>query len=211
MTDNNPYRAIRARFTENTITVYQAYSNEIADAALGTGTFVAPFKRGRMTWIKPSFLWVAYRSGWATKPNQERVLAIEITRSGFEWALRNACLSHVDNSLYKDRSAWVLRMQASCVRVQWDPERDFHFNPLGYRSIQIGLKGEAVDRYVDEWIVSITDITEQVRKVSGLVSSGQLDEAKKQMPEECLYDLPGDVGEMIGASPAVKEATSHQM
>lgn len=63
MTDNNPYRAIRAKFTENTITVYQAYSNEIADAALGAGTFVAPFKRGRMTWIKPSFLWVAYRSG----------------------------------------------------------------------------------------------------------------------------------------------------
>jgi hypothetical protein len=38
-----------------------------------------------MTWIKPSFLWMMYRCGWATKPGQERVLAIQITREGFEW------------------------------------------------------------------------------------------------------------------------------
>ncbi|EFQ97802.1 hypothetical protein MGYG_00842 [Nannizzia gypsea CBS 118893] len=207
---DNPYRAIRAKFTENTITVYQAYSNEIADAAMRARTFVSPFKRGRMTWIKPSFLWVAYRSGWATKPDQERILAIEITRSGFEWALRNACLSHVDNSLYRDKSAWESRMQSSCVRVQWDPERDFYFNALSYRSIQIGLKGEAVDRYVDEWIVSITDVTEQIRKVSELVSSGELGGARKEMPEERLYGIPEDVGAMIGASSAVKKPTLHQ-
>ncbi|KAK2831969.1 hypothetical protein FQN49_006985 [Arthroderma sp. PD_2] len=195
-----PYRAIRAKYTDDTITVYQAYSDEIADAALRAKTFVSPFKRGRMTWIKPSFLWVAYRSGWATKPNQERVLAIEITRPGFEWALRNACLSHIDESLYKDKSTWESRMQASCVRVQWDPERDFKFTPLNYRSIQIGLKEEAVDRYVDEWIVSITDVTDQIRKVSRLVSSGQLEEANEEMPEEKLYDIPEDVAAIIGAS-----------
>ena len=49
-----------------------------------------------MTWIKPSFLWMMHRSGWATKPGQERVLAIEITRAGFEWALSHAALSHYD-------------------------------------------------------------------------------------------------------------------
>ncbi|KAF3491153.1 uncharacterized protein GIQ15_00670 [Arthroderma uncinatum] len=200
----HPYRAIRAKYTEDTITVYQAYSNEIADAALHAQKFVSPFKRGRMTWVKPSFLWVAYRSGWATKPNQERVLAIEITRSGFEWALRNACLSHVDESLYKDKSSWEERMQASCVRVQWDPERDFKFTPLNYRSIQIGLKGEAVDRYVDEWIVSITDITDQIQKVSSLVSSGRLGEASEEIAEEKIYDIPEDIVAIIGASYGMK-------
>lgn len=79
---NPPFRAIRAKFTESTITVYQAYSPEIAEPALRAGTFVPPFKRERMTWIKPSFLWMAYRSGWASKPRQERVLAFEITREG---------------------------------------------------------------------------------------------------------------------------------
>ena len=43
-----------------------------------------------MTWIKPSFLWMMYRCGWGLKEGQETVLAVEITREGFEWALR-AC------------------------------------------------------------------------------------------------------------------------
>jgi hypothetical protein len=39
---------------------------------------------------QPSFLWMMYRSGWATKPGQERVLATAITRDGLEWALAHA-------------------------------------------------------------------------------------------------------------------------
>ncbi len=46
-----PYRQIRAVFDDTTIRVYQAYSGEIADAALTAGTFVPPFKLARMTWI----------------------------------------------------------------------------------------------------------------------------------------------------------------
>jgi hypothetical protein len=46
-----------------------------------------------MTWIKPSFGWMMYRSGWAAKPGQERILAIEISRTGFDWALAHSCLS----------------------------------------------------------------------------------------------------------------------
>jgi hypothetical protein len=63
---------------DETLVVYQAYSPAIAEPALAEGTFVEPFRRERMTWIKPSFLWMMYRSGWATKPGQERVLAITI-------------------------------------------------------------------------------------------------------------------------------------
>ncbi len=55
----------------------------------------------RMTWIKPSFLWMMYRSGWATKPGQERVLAVELLRSGFEQALSEACLSSFDRRFHR--------------------------------------------------------------------------------------------------------------
>jgi hypothetical protein len=59
-----PFREIRARQGDDgTVTVYQAYSPAIADAALAAGRFVAPFKRVRTTWIKPSLRWMAYRSG----------------------------------------------------------------------------------------------------------------------------------------------------
>ncbi len=44
-----------------------------------------------MTWIKPSFLWMMYRCGWAAKPGQERVLAVRITHEGFAWALTHSC------------------------------------------------------------------------------------------------------------------------
>jgi len=146
-------RQIRARYSADTITVYQAYSPQIGAPAVAAGWFVAPFKRDRMTWIKPSFLWMMYRCGWATKPGQEHVLAVEITRAGFEWALARACLSHYDRQLYENKADWSRQLKTSPARVQWDPERSLQLQALPYRSLQLGLSGEAVDRYVDEWTV----------------------------------------------------------
>lgn len=74
-----PQRRIRAAYTADTITVYQAYAPEIGQAAAREGRFPAAWKRDRMTWVKPSFLWMMYRCGWATKPDQETVLAVEST------------------------------------------------------------------------------------------------------------------------------------
>ena len=93
--------------TISTITVYQAYGPQIGCAAGESGRFPAAFKRDRMMWI-PSFLWMMYWSGWATKPGQEHVLAIELQRDGFEWA------------------------------VSHSSERDLHLRELPYRSLQIG-------------------------------------------------------------------------
>src|SRR5262245_23664513 len=118
-----PARQVRAAFSAELITVYQAYPPEIAERAVAAGRFVAPFKRERMTWIKPSFLWMMYRCGWASKPGQERVLAMQITRTGFDWALEHACLSQYDPHQHADHAAWRRQLKASPVRVQWDPER----------------------------------------------------------------------------------------
>ncbi len=71
-------RLVRADYTDETITVYQAYSPQIADAAVRAARFVPPFSRERMTWIKPSFGWMMQRCGWAHKSGQERVLAISV-------------------------------------------------------------------------------------------------------------------------------------
>ncbi len=112
-----------------------------------------------MTWGKPSFLWMMYRCGWGTKENQEAVLAVEITRAGFEWALRNACLSHHVPELHGEIAHWKRQLREAPARVQWDPERDLHHQPLPHRSLQLGLCGEATRRYADEWIVGIEDVT----------------------------------------------------
>ncbi|WP_390624194.1 DUF4291 family protein [Fodinicola feengrottensis] len=65
--DQIPARQVRAAYDDDTIIVYQAYASAIAEPAVTAQAFVPPFKIERMTWIKPSFLWMMYRCGWATK------------------------------------------------------------------------------------------------------------------------------------------------
>ncbi|MFD9896033.1 DUF4291 domain-containing protein [Amycolatopsis sp. NPDC059027] len=200
MNDRIPRRQIRAVHTETTIRVYQAYNAEIADAALDAGTFVAPFKRERMTWIKPSFLWMAYRCGWGSKPGQERVLAVDISRDGFAWALRHAALSHYDPEFHADEQAWRASMKTSPVRLQWDPERDLRHRPLSHRSVQIGLSGEAVDRYVDSWITGITDVTATMHAIQAHLAEGRTADAENLLPAEKPYPLDPRLAASIGIS-----------
>ncbi|MFI7317302.1 DUF4291 domain-containing protein [Streptomyces venezuelae] len=178
---------IRALHTDTTITVYQAYAPELGVPAARTGRFPAAWKRDRMTWIKPSFLWMMYRCGWATKEGQQTVLALEITREGFDWALRHACLSHYVGGLHADHDAWKRELRRSPARVQWDPERDLHLNALPYRSLQLGLSGEASRSFADEWTVSITDVTDRAREIHGLVRNGDDEAAARLLPEERPY------------------------
>lgn len=182
-----PKHQIRALHTDSTITVYQAYAPEIGLPAARDGRFPATWQRGRMTWIKPSFLWMMYRCGWGTKENQESVLAIEITREGFEWALRHACLSHYEQGVHADQATWKRQLKQAPARVQWDPERDLRLQPLAYRSLQLGLTGEAARRYADEWIVSVSDVTSLARMVHSHVQAGELDTARQLLPRERPY------------------------
>ncbi|MBG0568958.1 DUF4291 domain-containing protein [Actinoplanes aureus] len=192
-------RQIRAVFDEDSVTVYQAYSPAIAEPAVRAGRFVPPFKRERMTWIKPSFLWMMYRCGWAMKPGQERVLAVSISRAGFEWALANASLSHYVRGLHADRADWQRQLKSAPTRVQWDPERDLRLRELPYRSLQLGLGGAAVPRYVDEWTTGITDVTGLARDIRGRLDVGDEPGAAALLPAEQLYPLPDSIRARLGA------------
>jgi hypothetical protein len=191
-------RIIRASFGTDTIRVYQAYSNAIADTALRAGAFVEPFKRTRMTWIKPSFCWMVYRSGWARKVGQERVLGIDISRTGFEWALANSCVTAYEPAIHTNAEAWQAQLRSSPVRIQWDPERTIFLQPLETRTIQIGLGSAAVDAYVDDWICSIEDITDVVRRIESLVQRGDIEAARAMLPIERPYPLPEALVHRIG-------------
>ena len=195
MIQDYPYKQIRAVYDEATIRVYQAYSDLIADSALKNGTFVSPpFKFERMTWIKPSFRWMMYRAGWGYKDSgQKRILAIDITHDGFAWALANSSPSRPEPGMSQDE--WNQIKKNSPVRIQWDPERDLHLQPLSYRSIQIGLSKEAVKYYISQWIVCITDITPLAHEIYALIKNGDVDAAQKLLPNEIPYDriLPSKV------------------
>lgn len=182
-----PLRQIRAVYDDSSIRVYQAYSAAIANSALELGRFASPpFKMERMTWIKPSFLWMMYRSGWGLKDSgQSRILAIDISREGFAWALAHGCASHPTESMTPRE--WQDLKANSPVRIQWDPERDLHHTPLNHRAIQIGLGSKAVQLYVHEWIRKITDVTPLAQAIQTQVQNGNLAQAQAMLPLERPY------------------------
>ncbi|MCU1799158.1 DUF4291 domain-containing protein [Pectobacterium polaris] len=186
-----PQKQIRAYYTSSFIRVYQAYSDEIADSTLANGKFISPpFSLSRMTWIKPSFLWMMYRSGWAKKdPGQNRILAIDLTHSGFREIINQGVLSHRNDDGCLSNDGWKRKVSDSDVVIQWDPERDLLLQKLDYRTIQIGLRREAVKRYTEEWIVDIKDITEKVNDVYNLVISNRLNEAYSLLLHEKPYHI----------------------
>jgi hypothetical protein len=178
-------RKIRALYDDETITVYQAFNDEIADAAMEKQRFVKPFSLERMTWTKPSFLWMMERSGYGTKPDQERILAVRISLDGWLEALSNASLS-------TDPGA------KAPVRVQWDPERNLRGGRLDVRSIQVGLGPEIVRRYVQEWIVDITDVSELVDELRGLREQKKFTQAEALLPSERPWNPPPEIAKRIG-------------
>jgi hypothetical protein len=196
-----PERQIRAMQTLETVRVYQAYSPEIARPAVEAQTFVSPFRRERMTWVKPSFTWMGYRSGWGGKPGQERILAIDLSRDGFEWALAHAALSSFEPEVHGDYDAWRKQIGSSPVRIQWDPERTLRLEPLPWRTIQIGLSGEAVGRYLKEWIRRIEDVTDLAHEVERSAKAGDMERASCLAPAETPYAISLEIARRIGVSP----------
>jgi hypothetical protein len=191
-------REVRAQYDGATVRVYQAFSLEIAEAAVRAQRFVPPFRRDRMTWIKPSFTWMMYRSGWATKPGQERVLAVDITRQGFDWALANAVLTHFVAEIHGTPADYKGLLRAAPVRVQWDPERSASLAPLAWRTIQLGLGERAVPKYADEWTVRITDLTDRVRAIA----SAPGERRAESMPRELPYPIAEDVALRLAVAPS---------
>ena len=68
-----------AEWDDEGVYFYQAFNDAIADWALEHQRFGGPdFKPTRMTWIKPSFAWMLYRSGYGSKRNQNRLMKVKL-------------------------------------------------------------------------------------------------------------------------------------
>ncbi|KAK3939485.1 hypothetical protein QBC46DRAFT_387669 [Diplogelasinospora grovesii] len=195
---NTPYRQIRAHYDDQFITVYQAYSSTIASAAVQQQKLNASpdFRTGtRMTWIKPSWGWMLYRSGYSFKDaGQERVLALKMRHNDFvRGLLERGVLSHKQLSQPK----------TDAVRIQWDPERTVRLEKLEYRSIQIGIPSTLVTQWVEETIVSIEDVTDTARTLKKVLGERPdvTDEELRDMgliPEERPFEVPDELQVALG-------------
>lgn len=190
---------IRATFDRETITVYQAFRPAIAEPALKHQTFVPPFSFNRMTWIKPSYLWLMARTNWVQRSGQF-VLAVRIHRDKWEQALGEAVLTSYVPGLDRDPEAWEQRFAKARVHVQWDPEYTLRGGKCQHRSIQVGVSRHLIRAYAEQWIVSIEDLTPLTRKIQRLRSSGKHREARRLLPNERVYPMPKEIGRGIQLS-----------
>eukprot|EP00121_Abeoforma_whisleri_P016186 Awhi_evm1s14862 len=182
--EESDVQIFHGEWDEEGVYFYQAYNDDIADWALQHQKFGGPsFNVTRMTWIKPSFGWVLYRSGYGKKHNQTRVLKIKLSHS----------------------SVAELLSKCTCTggggangRIQWDPARDMlrsddrkEPNKMQKtRAIQIGIKGKISELYVDS-IVSIQDVSQLAHRVHEAHKEKSLKKLKIKM-NELLLDLPNE-------------------
>jgi Domain of unknown function (DUF4291) len=155
-------RVILAQYDADSIVVYQAYRPAIGHFAAQHGYFGGEFQLSRMTWIKPNFLWMMYRSGWGTKEGQEVTLAIRLQRAAFDSILSQAVHSQHIPEIYGSQQAWQQALKTSDVRLQWDPDHTPTGAKLVRRAVQLGLQNTAARQYSQEWIIGIEDISEFV-------------------------------------------------
>lgn len=186
-------RHILASYDAETIIVYQAFNEAIASYAVEHQAFVGcpAYSTTRMTWIKTNFLWMMYRCGWATKDaGQHRVLAIRLSRDGFEEIMRRSVITTHGTHATDE---WKRQLESSEVRLQWDPD---HF-PSGdkclRRAIQLGIKGRTLHDF-HSYIVGIEDITDTVvLPQAKLALEGPIERQQEELvvPLERVY-VPSD-------------------
>jgi len=193
-------RHIMAHYDDDSIVVYQAYRPSIGEYAAEHQRFGGEWSLDRMSWIKPNFLWMMYRCGWAEKVGQEVVLAIRLERSGFDAILKEAVHSSYVEGAYGSREAWKARVSGSSVRLQWDPDHDPYGQKVTRRAVQLGLRGAFLRDYATRWCLEIEDITPFVREQRELVRSGQIEHLVT--PRERVYpvDDPAIAGH-LGVDP----------
>eukprot|EP00998_Keelungia_sp_KM082_P006371 NODE_2625_length_1023_cov_59.952009_g2606_i0.p1 GENE.NODE_2625_length_1023_cov_59.952009_g2606_i0~~NODE_2625_length_1023_cov_59.952009_g2606_i0.p1 ORF type:complete len:288 (-),score=32.53 NODE_2625_length_1023_cov_59.952009_g2606_i0:160-966(-) len=199
---------IFGQFDDEAIVVYQAYNPAIAEYAVHHQKFEgAPgFSMTRMTWIKPNYLWMQYRAGWATKPNQERILAIWLKRSAFEQYLSVSCGSTYNRRKWPTKEDWQAAMQKSPVRLQWDPDHDPAGQKVpGRRALQIGIKGlttfhDGTDIIRIEDVTALADAGSKFRGGPGLL-----------MPLEEKYTLPADLADHINVRDSIEPRENEKL
>ena len=197
-----PFREIRAVYNEETVRVYQAFSNEIALPALEAQTFVPPFKtEGIVSWIKPSFLWCMKRTHFgkytkiskkgtaAKEENNAVVLGIYIKRSFFDHILSIALITHRQEFPDIDSQEWSRIYQNATVRVQWDPEKTLEGNPRAFKAIQIGLSNETLVDYTKN-IVSIRNMADLIKEI---VDAHSYEAKIGLLPDEKPYPVTGEI------------------
>lgn len=193
-------RHVMAQFDDERVVVYQAYRPAIGHFAAAHGYFGGEFSLGRMSWVKPNFLWMMFRSGWGTKEGQEIVLAVWLRRAAFDQLLEAAVPSTFWAHRYADHAAWQAAVAGSDVRLQWDPDHGPSGAPVERRAVQLGLRGAALRSYARDWVVRIEDVSAFCREQHARWREGG--DGALVLPREDVYPLTAAARAALGTEDA---------
>ncbi len=178
-------RHILAHHDAETIVVYQAFRPSVRDYVIEHGAFGGDFSYARMSWIKPNFLWMMYRSGWGSKDNQEATLGLRLRRQFFDHILALAVASSFEQSDCATHAEWKTALENSDVRLQWDPDHGPDGRPLARRAIQLGLRGDVLADYGKRKLVEVIDLTAFVAAQREYALRGEVQHLR--LPSESVY------------------------
>lgn len=181
-------RQIIGRKEDENIIVYQAFNQNIASYAITNQKFGgSSYSFNRMSWIKPGFLWMMYRAGWAQKENQQRILAISLPFIYWKEILKQATITSYDSEFFASNEVWKNELEQTEVRLQWDPDHDPAGNKLERKAIQVGMKGAVLKKFCTECITGVEDITDFVNQEYQKVKADQLEDL--MVPFEDVIEL----------------------
>jgi len=179
-------RRVLAQFDDDAVWVYQAHGDELAAHALAQGRFGgAKWKADRLMRLRTSLPGVAVRSDWGRREGRGRILAIRLRRAGFDAMLRQAVYAHFHEKIYKSRRSWQLATRYAAVTVEWVPDTSPAGNPLTRERVRLGLRGPALRRFNEDWILGVVEVTDLVRSMRDAGTEGEV-------PAEAPYPLPED-------------------
>ena len=177
----NDVHVFKGEWDAEGVWLYQAFNDAIADWAVDHQQLGGPqFNPLRMTWVKPSFAWVLYRSGYARKHNQTRILGLKVPHAQLAELLSRCACKHGGGG--------------SKGRVQWDPARDLMTSEgreprrmLRERAIQIGLSRDLSERYVGS-VLQIRDVTDLAHRVGDAHAAKDVKAAMAALLRELPYE-----------------------
>ena len=108
--------------------------------------------------------------------------------------LARAVPSTWDSALHESREAWQRELERSDVRLQWDPDHEPTGEPVERRTIQLGLRGDALAGFRGDALESIEDVTPFVEQERA--HRHALDQLR--VPIERAYPLDPDVHARLG-------------
>lgn len=119
----------------------------------------------RMTWMKTSLLWTLYRSDWATKERQERIVEVQVQPTYIEELVAKAVKTK-DPQANNSKVLYQKDPDRAILGKIWNKGQDNYWLKAR-RTMQIGIRGSELERYINEIVpTNLTDITATVNRVN---------------------------------------------